>query len=63
MKLVDKKDVDVSLKKKKLFFGSECIEKKQFKLTNLGQKCDMEKTFSMKSVEFALIFKLNSPIR
>lgn len=63
MKLFDKKDLTVSLKRKKFIFGKETLEKKAFKLTQLGTKCDLEKDFKLKGFDFVLSFHLHEPIR
>jgi hypothetical protein len=36
LKLVDKKDLTVSLKRKRFLLGSEKVDERTFKLTNLG---------------------------
>ena len=53
----------VSLKKKKFIFGVEAVDKKTFKLNNLGTSCSMEKALTMKGLEFTLLFEMNTPIR
>lgn len=63
MKLLDKKEVFVSIKRKKFFFGSEELEKKSIKLSPLGNKCDFEKDVTLKNCPFTLSFHLHEPIR
>lgn len=42
LRTLDKKEFQISLKKKKFLFSKEVIDIKKFKLALLGQKCDME---------------------
>lgn len=63
LKLIDRKDLFVSLKKKGFFFSRETLEKKSFKLTGLGQKCDFEKDVKLKNCDFVLSFHMHEPIR
>ncbi|CDW72042.1 UNKNOWN [Stylonychia lemnae] len=62
LKLIDKKDLNVALKKKK-FFGVDELEKKTIKLSGLGTKCDFEKEMKLKNFDFLLSFHLTEPIR
>jgi len=62
MKLIDKKDLSVALKKKK-FFGVDVLESKSIKLLGLANKCDFEKEVNLKGFSFVLSFHLNEPIK
>lgn len=42
-KQIERKEFNVSLKKKKFLWGKEVLETKKFKLSDLSTKCDMEK--------------------
>ena len=64
MKTLDKKDIKISLKKKKFLFGSSALDTKTFKLNDLATKCNMEKSFSMgKDGQFTLHFSIHTPIK
>lgn len=62
-KLIDKKDVVVALKRKRFLRGPEVLDQKSFKLSNLGQKCEMSKEIKFKGGECELIFQIHTPIR
>jgi len=62
MKLIDKKELVVELKKKK-FFGAEVLETKNIKLIGLANKCDFEKEVSLKGCNLVLSFHLHEPIK
>jgi hypothetical protein len=63
-KTIDKKEITVSLKKKKFFFGSEEIDSKKFKLVDLATKCEQTKEMSLgANGQFKLIFQMHSPLK
>jgi len=63
LKLLDKKDLTIDLRKKKFLFGAETLDSKTFKLIGLSQKCDFEKEIKLKNSDFVIIFRLREPIR
>lgn len=46
-KTLDKREITVSLKKKKFLFGSEKMDSKKFKLVDLATKCEQVKEMSL----------------
>lgn len=63
IKLIDKKDFEISLKKKKFLFSKSVLDNKKFKLTGLSNKCDMEKDVQMASFPMTFTFSMREPIR
>lgn len=62
-KLIDKKDVVVALKRKRFLRGPEVMDQKSFKLSLLGQKCEMSKEIKFKGGDCEVIFQIHTPIR
>lgn len=56
MKCVSQKDFEIEVKKKKGFFRKETVDSKKFKLTDLNEKCSMEKDIVLDKCPLQLVF-------
>ena len=63
-KTADKKEVRVNLKRRKLIcFKEQVGDKKTFKLTQLSNKCDMEKELRIADLDIKLSFHVRQPLK
>lgn len=65
-KLIDKKEIIVSIKEKKWFLANKVLDSKKFRLAELGTKCDFLKEIKTSvggNSTFSLKFSIHTPIR
>ena len=53
---MDKKDFVINLKKKKFLFSKEKVDEKKFRLSELGNKCNLEKDVKLANCDVTLLF-------
>jgi hypothetical protein len=63
MKCVDKKEFEISLKKKKMIFKKETVDTKKFKIPELGDRVNAEKDIVLFNCPVSFVFSLREPIR
>ena len=66
MKALDKRDVVVSLKKKKFLWGSDKLEEKKIKLGEIATKCEVVKEVKFSVGGGALValkFSIHTPLK
>jgi hypothetical protein len=63
LKCVPQKEFEIDMKKKKGFFRKETVDTKKFKLTDLNEKCAMEKDIILDGCPVNLVFMMREPIK
>lgn len=63
MKCIDKKEFEISLKKRKRLFSKETVDTKKFKIPELGEKITAEKEVALSGCPVTFIFSLREPVR
>jgi len=62
-KVLNSKELEVALKRKKFLFGNEALESKKFRLSDLSGKCVMEKTLKLAGVDVPVTLSVRQPVK
>ena len=62
-KLIDKKEFEISLKRRKYLISKEVMDTKKFKLSGLATTCDMTKELLIANFPITFSFHMREPIR